>query len=72
MLHGGRTPYLLDVSAPWIAGNHVSVSYDAVVKIAADFQASIVHNRTDGLGACRGTRFVERGRAIVPPGKARE
>ena len=64
LLYGGRTLYLLDLSAPWIAGNHVSLDLD-VSRVERDNQLDGFRETSYEVAPRIGTYVGERGRAAL-------
>ena len=63
-LFGGRTSFLLDLSYPWIAGNHLSLDLDAA-RIVRQNELDGFEETSFALSPWLGTYIGERGRAGV-------
>ena len=64
LLYGGRTLYLLDLSAPWIAGNHVSVDLD-LSRVERDNQLDDFQEISYEVTPRLGTYLGNHGRAAL-------
>jgi len=64
LLYGGRTLYLLDVSAPWVAGNHFSLDLD-LSRVERDNQLDGFQEISYEITPRIGTYIKDHGRASL-------